>query len=69
MQKLESNWKTMWEKLGTDPHNEKEGKREARKQKFAQADDELLRTSAKRGCSDKAKSGEKSINVRKSCGF
>ena len=25
MQKLESNWKTMWEKEpGTDPHNEEE---------------------------------------------
>ena len=45
----------MWEKLGTDPHNEKEGKREARKQKLAEADGELLSTSAKRGCGDKAK--------------
>ena len=34
--KLESNWKTMWEKLGTDPHNEKEGKREARKQNLVE---------------------------------
>ena len=39
-------------------------KREARKQKLAEADDELLSTSAKRDCGDKAKSVAK---VRRSC--
>ena len=43
------------EKTGTHPHNEKMGKREARKQKLAEAEDELLRTSVKRDCGDKAK--------------
>ena len=55
VQTLESNWKTMRGKRGNNPHKEKEGKREALKQKLAEVDDELLSTSAKRGCGDKAK--------------
>ena len=43
MQKLESNRKNnVFKKLGTDPHNEKEGKREARKQKLVEADGGLV---------------------------
>ena len=45
----------MGEKPGTDPHTEKEWKREARKQKLAEADDELLSTSARRDSAEKAK--------------
>ena len=56
MQKLESNiGKSVGKKPGTDPHIEKEKKREARKQKLAEADDKLHSTSAKRDCGDKAK--------------
>ena len=56
MQKLESNWKTTWgKKLGTYPHNEKDRTREARKQKLAEAEEELLSISGKRDCGDKAK--------------
>ena len=40
---------------GTDPQNENEWEREARKQKLAETDDELPSTPAKRDCDDKAK--------------
>ena len=45
----------MGENPGTDPHNENEWKREARKQKLAETEDELLSASAKKDCDDKAK--------------
>ena len=37
-------------------------KREARKQKLAEADDELLSTSAKRDCGDKANGRNKDVD-------
>ena len=44
----------MLEKPGNNPHNEKVWRREARKQKLAEADDEPLSTSVKRDCGYKA---------------
>ena len=52
MQKLENNVGNFF---GTDPHNQKEGKRETRKQRLTEADDELLSTSARRDSAEKAK--------------